>query len=92
MSELGLIVALSTILWYLVDRFKPLWDGYDWGKYVTMCVAAVGGFGLTFSLGLDVIYAMELTVAMTMAGQILTGFLLMSGSSAISEIIERIKG
>lgn len=92
MEMLTLIVALSAVLWYVVDRFKTGWDALPYGKWITVVVAAIGSFGLVFSFGLDLIFACGLVDSVSMAGQILTGFVLMSGSSAISEVITRIKG
>lgn len=92
MENLTLIMALSAVLWFIVDKFKPLWAEKSWGKYITMAVAAIGGFGLTFAFGLDLIYACGLMENLTLAGQILTGLVLMSGSSAVAEVIERVKG
>lgn len=92
MENLTLIIALSAVLWYTIDRFKSLWSEKSWGKYITMAVAAIGGFGLTFAFSLDLIYACGLVENLTFAGQILTGLVLMSGSSAVAEVIERIKG
>ena len=92
MEMLTLIIALSAVLWYVVDRFKTGWDALPYGKWITVIVAGIGSFGLVFSFGLDIIFACGLVDSVSMAGQILTGFVLMSGSSAISEIIARIKG
>ena len=91
MENLTLIIALSAVLWFIVDKFKPLWAEKSWGKYITMAVSAIGGFGLTFAFGLDLICACGLVENLTLAGQILTGLILMSGSSAVAEVIERIK-
>ena len=91
MEALTLIVALSCVLWYCIDRFKPLWENLSWGKYITMVVAAVGSFALVFSFSLDLIAALELVAEVTVAGKVITGLALMSGSSAISEIISKIK-
>ena len=91
MENLTLIIALSAVLWFIVDKFKPLWAEQSWGKYITMVVAAIGGFGLTFAFDLDLIHACGLVGNLTLAGQILTGLILMSGSSAVAEVIERIK-
>lgn len=87
MEALTLIIALSAILWYIVDKFKPIWEGFTQGKYITMAVAGLGAFGLTFGFNLDLINALDLVAEMSMPGQLITGFLLMSGSSAIAEII-----
>jgi hypothetical protein len=92
MDALTLIIALSAVLWYCVDRFKPMWENVSWGKYITMLVAGFGSFGLVFSFNLDLIVALELVAEISLAGQIVTGLVLMSGSSAISEIIAKIKG
>ena len=92
MEMLTLIIAMSAIMWYLVDRFKPLWSELSFCKYITIAVSALFAFGLTFAFGLDLVFACGLFAEITVAGQILTGLVLMSGSSAVAEIIERIKG
>ena len=92
MEMLTLIIALSAVLWYIIDRAHALWDALSYGKWITIGLAGVGSFCLVFSFGLDLIYACGLVESMSVAGQILTGFVLMSGSSAISEVIARIKG
>ena len=92
MEMLYLILALSAVLWFLVDRFKPLWEGLSFGKYITLLVAGIGAFALVFSFNLDLILACGLVEATTIAGKIITGLVLMSGSSAVAEIIERVKG
>lgn len=91
MEALSLIIALSAVLWYCIDRFKPMWENLSWGKYMTMLVAAIGSFALVFSFNLDIIAAIELVSEITVAGKVLTALVLMSGSSAISEIITKIK-
>ena len=91
MESLTLLVALSTVLWYCIDRFKPMWADLSWGKYLTMIIAAVGSFGLVFGFGLDLVCAVGLVEEVTIIGQILTGLVLMGGSSAISEVISKIK-
>lgn len=92
MEMLSLILALSAVLWFLVDRFKPIWEGLSFGKYITLLVAGIGAFALVFSFNLDIILACGLVKATTIAGKIMTGLVLMSGSSAVAEIIERVKG
>ena len=92
MEMLSLILALSAVLWFLVDRFKPIWEGLSFGKYITLLVAGIGAFALVFSFNLDLILACGLVEATTIAGKLMTGLVLMSGSSAVAEIIERVKG
>ncbi|MEA5003910.1 MAG: hypothetical protein VB081_10470 [Christensenella sp.] len=89
---LGLIIGLSIIMWYVIDRFKELWEGHSFGKFITVGVSAVLAFGLSFGFGLDLVFAMDLFEVSSTGGIILTALVLMSGSSAVSEIIGRIKG
>ena len=91
MDSLALIIALSAVLWYLIDRFKPLYKDLSFGKWITIGLAAIGAFAFSFGFGLDLLAACNLTPEMTILGQIITGLILMSGSSAVSEIIEKIK-
>lgn len=91
MSSIALILALSAIIWYCVDRIKPMWSSKSWGKYVTTAVAGVLGAAITFGYNLDLICAIGLSDDMTIIGKIITILAFMCGSSAISEIIARIK-
>lgn len=92
MEMLTLILTMSTVLWYVIDRVKTLWSDLSFGKYITMLVAAAGSFALAFSFQLDLVYALELVETVTPAGEVLTALVLMSGSSAVSEVITRVKG
>lgn len=88
---LTLIIAISAIMWYIIDKFKGLWSSKSYGKYITIVLSAIFAFGIVFSFGLDIIVAVGLVETISIAGQILTGFTLMSGSSAVAEVIEKIK-
>lgn len=92
MDMLTLIIALSAVMWYVIDRFKGLWAEKTYGKYITMLLAAIFAFGIVFSFELDFIYAIGLVEAVSVAGKIITSLVLMSGSSAIAEIISKVKG
>lgn len=87
-----LIIALSTFMWYIIDRFKELWEGKSWSKYITIAISALFGFGLSFGFNLDIIYSLGLIDNITTIGTIITGLILMSGSSAVAEVMEKIKG
>ena len=91
MTSITLIFALSAIIWYVVDRFKPIWADLTWGKYVTTAIAGALGAMVIFGYGLDLIQALGIIDHVTFIGQLLTVLTLMCGSSAISEIIARIK-
>ena len=92
MDLLALILMLSAVMWYVIDRVKPYWAEVTNGKYITMGVAALFGFALSFGYGLDIVYALGLVPEVGVIGQILTGLVLMGGSSAVSEIIAKVKG
>lgn len=91
MDKVALIAFLSLVMWYIIDRFKPLWECFKNGKYITIAVSGLMAFGLTFGFGLDIVSALDFFPDTVITGNILTGLLLMSGSSAVSEIITRIK-
>lgn len=91
MGSVALILALSAIVWYIVDRIKPMWSEKPWGKYVTTVVAGALGAAITFGYNLDLIHAVGLAPSISIIGQIVTILAFMCGSSAISEIIARIK-
>ena len=91
MDKIMLIVFLSMIMWYIIDRFKEMWMNLDKGKYITVATSAVLAFGITFGFDLDIISALELFPNVSITGNILTALLLMSGSSAVSEIIAQFR-
>lgn len=92
MEMLTLIISLSIIMWYIIDRFKAMWEGIKYGKYITMLVSAVFAFAIAFGFGVDIILALGLVKEGSTIGTVITALALMSGSSAVSEIIERVKG
>lgn len=91
MSSLALILAISAIIWYCVDRFKPIWADIPYGKYITTLVAGILGAAAVFGYNLDLICAMGIVSEITIVGKIVTVVAFMCGSSAISEIIACIK-
>ena len=89
MNMLMIIVALSAILWYVVDNLKDkIWAGTKYSSYITIAVAALGAFALVFGYGLDIIFALGIVDHITIVGEILTALAMMSGSAVVSEIIE----
>ena len=89
MSMIAIILALSAIMWYIIDNLKDkIWGGKSYSSYITIGVSAVVAFGLALGYGLDIIYALGITEAMTIFGKILTALAMMSGSAAVSELIE----
>lgn len=91
MNMLWLLLAISTIEWYVIDNFKNnLWGQLTWSKYITIGVSLISSFALSFAFGLDILFAVGLVEAASTAGIVLTAFALSSGSSAIAELIEAI--
>ena len=88
---LTLLFVLSTIIWFVIDRVKPFWSGLSWGKYVTIAVAAVLGAAVVFTYGIDILVALAVTNQVTIVGEILSTLVIMSGSSALSELLALIK-
>ena len=91
MSSIALILALSAIIWYVIDRFKPIWSDKSWGKYVTTAAAGLLGAAVVFGYNLDLICAIGIVDEISIIGKLITVLAFMCGSSAISEIITRIK-
>lgn len=91
MEMLQIIIVVSIIMWYIIDRFKPLWESWKHGKYVTIAVSAVFAFALSFGYGLDLMAALGVVADTGILGTVLTALTLMGGSSAVAELIERIK-
>ncbi len=86
-----LLCVLSTIIWFVVDRVKPLWSGLSWGKYLTIGLAAVLGIAVVFTYGIDILVALAVTGQVTVVGEILSTLIIMSGSSALSELLSLVK-
>ena len=92
MEMLEIIIVVSIIMWYIIDRFKPLWEAWAYGKYVTIAVSALFAFSLSFGYGLDIMTALGVVADSGILGTVLTALTLMGGSSAVAELIARMKG
>ena len=91
MNSLTLILTLSAIIWYVIDRIKVIWSEKPYGKYITTAMAGLLGAAMVFGYNLDLICAVGLITEVTIIGKLMTVLAFMCGSSAISEIITRIK-
>lgn len=92
MKMLEMIVLLSMVMWYIIDRAKPMWESLKNGKYITMVVSAVFAGMLAAGYHLNIIAALGVETGPEWLGMVLTALLLMGGSSAVSELITRVKG
>lgn len=48
MDMLFLIVSISMIIWYIIDRFKELWTNLPYGKFITIGISAILSFACVF--------------------------------------------
>lgn len=86
------ILSFSLIIWILIDRFKPMWEGSKFKSYITSAIALLMGGAVAIVYQLDIIVALGLSDVASPLGIIFTALALMGGSSCIAEIMERISG
>jgi hypothetical protein len=56
MNQLMLILFINAIMWYVIDNLKEnVWGGKPYSRYITIAIAAVGSFALSFGYGLDIV-------------------------------------
>jgi len=91
MEMVGIIVAISIVIWYIIDRFKPLWSTLPGAKFITIIIAGILGAIAVITFNLDILYAAGIVSEITTFGMICTTALYMAGSSAFAELIERLK-
>lgn len=96
LGELTVILIMSTIIWILVDRFKPAWSNLEVkevniGGAITTLVAAVLAVGAVVTYNYDIIKAMGVASETTVFGQILTVISFVGGSSIVAEVANKIK-
>lgn len=91
MTTIAFLLTLSGILWYIIDRIKPMWSEVKFGNYITMGVALAGGLALSFAFNLDILYSLGIFQEASVLGKIVTAVAFMSGSSGISELVKFFK-
>ena len=90
MDALQTIVFISIIMWYIIDRFKGLWEAWKYAKYATMLVSALFAFALAFGYNLDLVAALGIA-PVSILGTILTALTFMGGSSAVAELVSKLE-
>ena len=89
MDMLMIILALATIMWYIIDNLKEkIWANTPYSSYITIAVSAIGSFALVFGYNLDLICALGFVNEVSVIGEIVTALAMMAGSAVISEIVE----
>jgi len=79
--------VLTTVVYGLVEVFKPIWDPtkrVDLGDKVS---AAVLGVGICLLGGLDIFPVVGLPLAVPYVGSVLTGFLVVGGGKALHDVL-----
>ena len=89
MTMITIIIALSAIMWYVIDNLKDkIWAGKSYSSYITIGVSALCAFALAFAYGLDIIFALGIVDHVTWIGEVITAMAMMAGSAVVSEIVE----
>ena len=91
MEGLMLVLIMSMVMWFIIEKFKPMWSNLPYGKYITTAVAAIAGFGLAFGVPLGILTSAGLVGIPAVIDNIITGFALMAGSSGVAELVGKIK-
>ena len=85
MEALSTIATFSAVVWYIIDRIKPLW-----GKWITIAVSAILCGAGTALFNLNIIAAFGFETSLPIVAQYaITTVILMSGSSCVNEILEK---
>ena len=93
MNNIALIVTilmLATIVEYLVNVIKPLLD-FNVEYPLPRVYALVVGVGLSLLVGADFFVAVGFESVNPIAAQIITGVMISGGSTAIHELIAKLR-
>lgn len=89
MNSILLILALCTVMWYVIDNLKKnLWAGLPYSRLITIGIAAAGAFAIAFVYNLDLLNALAIVDNVTVLGKIITALAMMSGSAVVSELVD----
>lgn len=86
LEMLAVLLIVSTVIWYVTDKFKVIWEASPYSRYFTMLFVAILGAAAVLTLGLDILVIMGAATVVSVIGQILTVLVLMTGSSAVAEV------
>lgn len=90
MELLTKILVLSGVIWYLVDRFKGMWESVSFHSMLTSLFALVLSAFAVLSLKLDLLMAVGVYDTPQIVGYCFTALAFASGSSGISEILDKV--
>lgn len=90
MNELSTILMMSTIMWLIIDWFKPAWESLSVARYISIGVALVLSIVVTVSFNLDLLVATGLSAEHTVVGNIYAVLSMTAGSGLINEIMKAI--
>ena len=90
------IIVFSVIVWWVIDQIKRAYPAFgipaDWQKLVTIVMAIGMGAACAWGYQLDLLMELTITDAMSFGGQAFAAVAIAAGSSAVYELIEKIKG
>jgi len=92
---IGILVAVSTVVWYVVDRLNTVFswkEKLSWGNWLSTIIVAALATIAVVTYQLDIFVACEICAEVTFFGCLMTVLVIAGGSSCIAEIIKRIKG
>ena len=91
MEAMSMIATFSAVVWYVIDRIKPLWSNKSWGKWITIGLSAVLCGAGTAIFNLNIVAALGFETSLPIVAQYaITTIILMSGSSCVNEILAKV--
>lgn len=85
------VILLAILTEYLVNLIKPLFT-YKGAYPVPILIAMVIGVGLSLLTKADILTALDLEPINNIASYIVTGLVVSGGSSAIHELLAKLRG
>jgi len=91
---LGILIACSTVVWYVVDRLNVVFDWkskLSWGNWLSTIIVAALATIAAATYQLDLFVACEICADVTFFGCLMSVLVIAGGSSCLAEIIKKIK-
>ena len=90
------IIVFAVVVWWIIDQVKRVYPVLkipeNWQKIVTIVLAVAMGAGCAWGYKLDLLLELAITDTVTFGGQVFAGVAIAAGSSAVFELVEKMKG
>ena len=90
------IIVFAVVVWWIIDQIKRVYPVLKipetWQKIVTIVLAVAMGAGCAWGYNLDLLLELNITDAVTFGGKAFAGVGIAAGSSAVFELVEKMKG